>query len=112
MKSTAPLTPATTLRREGAPYSPTGPVTGLPLALTQNFQSAGAGGQDGSGRQVLGGSQLRRGGVGQLGGTTNRFTKPPRRRQNPDQASGPGRSRPADAGKQTVRNRHELTPRK
>jgi hypothetical protein len=79
------------LRREGAPYRPMGPVTGFPMLLTQNFQSAGAGGQAGSGRHVLGGSQLRRGGAGQLGGTTNRFTRNLHDAdRNLAQASGPG----------------------
>jgi hypothetical protein len=72
--TTTALKPAATARTDGAPYRPIGPTTGLPLPLTQNFQPFGAGGQSGSGLQVLGGSQLRRGGVGQLGGTTNRFT--------------------------------------
>jgi hypothetical protein len=80
---TAPPSPATTARTDGAPYLPTGPMTDLPLPLTQNFQPAGAGGQSGSGSHVFGGTQLRRGGMGQFGGTTNRFTRPPRRRQSP-----------------------------
>lgn len=76
------LTPANTTiaaaaayaaRRDGPPYRPIGPRTGSPLPSTQNFHPSGAGGQDGSGRQIFGGTQLRRGGEGQLGGTTNRF---------------------------------------
>jgi hypothetical protein len=74
---TAPPSPATTARTDGAPYRPTGPMTALPLPLTQYFQPLGAGGQSGSGSQVFGGTQLRRGGMGQFGGTTNRFTGPP-----------------------------------
>lgn len=81
--------PAYTARRDGAPYLPIGPFTGLPRPSTQNRQPAGAGGQDGSGRQVFGGIQLRRGVDGQLGGTTKRFrttppptpTRPPHRGQ-------------------------------
>jgi hypothetical protein len=69
--------PAYTARRDGAPYWPIGPWTGLPLPSTQNRQPSGAGGQVGSGRQVFGGTQLRRGGDGQLGGTTNRFKRTP-----------------------------------
>jgi hypothetical protein len=67
--------PAYMTRRDGPAYRPIGPRTGLPLPSTQNFQSSGAGGQDGSGRQVFGGTQLRRGGDGQVGGTTNRFNE-------------------------------------
>lgn len=76
------LTPANTAiaaaaayaaRRDGPPYRPIGPRTGSPLPSTQNFHPSGAGDQDGSGRHVFGGTQLRRGGDGQLGGTTNRF---------------------------------------
>ena len=76
------LTPANTTiaaaaayaaRREGPAYRPIGPRTGSPLPSTQNFHPSGAGGQDGSGRQIFGGTQLRRGGEGQPGGTTNRF---------------------------------------
>jgi len=82
--STSAHAPANTTRREGPAYRPTGPRTALPLPSTQKFQSSGAGGQEGSGRQVFGGIQLRRGGVGQFGGTTNRFTNPPRHDQRPD----------------------------
>jgi hypothetical protein len=88
------LTPANTIiaaaaayaaRRDGAPYRPIGPRTGSPLPSTQNFHPSGAGGQDGSGCQVVGGTQLRRGGDGQLGGTTNRFKENPstHRRRSP-----------------------------
>lgn len=88
--------PAYTARRDGAPYLPIGPFTGLPRPLTQNRQPAGAGGQDGSGRQVFGGIQLRRGVHGQFGGTTNRFrttppprpTRPPHRGQRHKPAAG------------------------
>ena len=82
-KSTRAAAPAYTIRRDGPAYRPIGPRTGLPLPSTQNFQSSGGGGQDGSGRQVFGGTQLRRGGDGQVGGTTNRFKKLPHLRLEP-----------------------------
>lgn len=63
----------TTALRSAPPYSPTGPRTGLPSPSTQNSQSGGAGGQLGCGCQPLGGSQFRRGGTGQSGGTLKTF---------------------------------------
>jgi hypothetical protein len=56
-RSTSPPTPADTDVRVGPPYRPIGPRTGLPLPSTQNRQPSGGGGQDGSGRQVFGGTQ-------------------------------------------------------
>jgi hypothetical protein len=50
-------TPTYVALRDGPPYRPTGPRTALPLPSTQNRQPSGGGGQDGSGRQVFGGTQ-------------------------------------------------------
>lgn len=92
-KSISAPAPAYMALREGPPYRPTGPRTGFPLPSTQNRQPSGGGGQDGSGCQVFGGTQLRRGGDGQVGGTTNRFNASSSfRRRNPTQASGPATS--------------------
>jgi hypothetical protein len=74
-RRTMPQMPADIALRDVPAYRPTGPRTALPLPSTQNRQPSGGGGQDGSGRQVFGGTQLRRGGDGQVGGTTNRFNE-------------------------------------
>lgn len=88
-RSTIPPMPAYIALRDAPAYRPIGPRTALPLPSTQNRQPSGGGGQDGSGRHVFGGTQLRRGGDGQVGGTTNRFNELLHlRRPNPTQASG------------------------
>jgi hypothetical protein len=76
-KRTTAAAPAYMTRADGPAYRPIGPRTGLPLPSTQNRQPSGAGGQDGSGLHVFGGTQLRRGGIGQFGGTANRFKTTP-----------------------------------
>jgi len=83
-KTSSDAAPAYAARRDGAPYRPIGPSTALPLPSRQKCQPGGAGGQDGSGRQLSGGIQLRRGGIGQFGGATNRFKRtPPLHRHDP-----------------------------
>jgi hypothetical protein len=56
-KNTIPPMPAYIALWDGPAYRPTGPRTALPLPSTQNCQPSGGGGQDGSGRQVFGGTQ-------------------------------------------------------
>ena len=76
-KNTSPPTPAYSTLRDGPPYRPNRPWTALPLPSTQKRQPSGGAGHDGSGRQAFGGTQLRLGGDGQVGGTTNRFKGTP-----------------------------------